>query len=233
MARAVIGPLYNAAGLRRCSGHGPSFIAPHYTATENFRGYKKSKDGLHSMCVDCLRACNKIRDARRLAEKDPGVMRNQRRHQERLAPYDPTVTREAVWAYSLGLCHICLQRVPFEHMTMEHVVPLCLGGGWTWDNIRPAHAYCNGRKGKMTMQEMEERGILRVLRRRQNGMLALTNGSDCGIMQSMDDRKEPKDEQVDMRLNTTRGEIRISSDDSGQPYEMETEDGVVKLKEGE
>jgi 5-methylcytosine-specific restriction endonuclease McrA len=31
--------------------------------------------------------------------------------------------------------------------TIEHVTPLCQGGTHTWDNVVPAHALCNYRKG--------------------------------------------------------------------------------------
>lgn len=27
--------------------------------------------------------------------------------------------------------------------TVEHIIPLCKGGTHTWDNVAPAHAFCN------------------------------------------------------------------------------------------
>lgn len=99
--------------------------------------------------------------------------RNKRRHLQKEAPFDETVTRELVWQYGLGLCHICWKPVAFEHVTMEHMIPLCKGGGWTWDNIRPAHAYCNGKKGRKSMDELENRGILKELRDVRNHRMNL------------------------------------------------------------
>lgn len=34
--------------------------------------------------------------------------------------------------------------------TIEHIVPISKGGTHTWDNVRPAHAICNFRKGDST-----------------------------------------------------------------------------------
>jgi 5-methylcytosine-specific restriction endonuclease McrA len=52
------------------------------------------------------------------------------------------------------ICNICTEAIDpalrFPHImaaTVEHVIPLCQGGTHTWDNVRPAHAGCNFKKG--------------------------------------------------------------------------------------
>lgn len=52
------------------------------------------------------------------------------------------------------ICNICEQKIDrrlrkpnFYAATVEHVVPLAHGGTHTWDNVRPAHAICNFKKG--------------------------------------------------------------------------------------
>lgn len=52
------------------------------------------------------------------------------------------------------ICHICREpidrKLRFPHnmaATVEHIVPLCLGGTHTWDNVAASHAKCNFAKG--------------------------------------------------------------------------------------
>jgi len=49
-----------------------------------------------------------------------------------------------------GLCHICGQGIDLdtERMEVEHLIPIALGGGDEWSNIRPAHATCHAAKTK-------------------------------------------------------------------------------------
>jgi 5-methylcytosine-specific restriction endonuclease McrA len=51
-------------------------------------------------------------------------------------------------------CYICKKpidrrrRCPdWKAATIDHFVPLALGGGHTWDNVVPAHLKCNTAKG--------------------------------------------------------------------------------------
>lgn len=60
----------------------------------------------------------------------------------------------AVFIYHNWMCHLCNQkidpdaRLPEDDMaaTIDHVIPLSLGGTHTWDNVAPAHAKCNFQK---------------------------------------------------------------------------------------
>lgn len=51
-------------------------------------------------------------------------------------------------------CWVCREqinrrlRLPnYMAATIEHIIPLAKGGTHTWDNVAPAHAICNFRKG--------------------------------------------------------------------------------------
>ncbi len=50
-------------------------------------------------------------------------------------------------------CHICNNLITStigqtqESLCFDHVIPITLGGSHTYDNIKPAHAKCNGSKG--------------------------------------------------------------------------------------
>jgi 5-methylcytosine-specific restriction endonuclease McrA len=177
---------------------------------------KTSRDGCYDHCKHCHREATKKQKGeseeyqeylreynrsdkgklakRKWKEKNPETVRQhrrERRHRNRGAEYDKSVDRLSVWKNNLGLCHICVQPVTFEESVMEHVIPLCLGGGWTWANMRPAHGYCNARKGKETMEQLEARGVLAELRNTPR-VLALTSGQECGIMKlEGQNRREP------------------------------------------
>lgn len=47
-------------------------------------------------------------------------------------------------------CQYCLQRFDLKNLTMEHVIPRCLGGKTTWQNVAMACGRCNTRKGHRT-----------------------------------------------------------------------------------
>lgn len=44
-------------------------------------------------------------------------------------------------------CHYCKQPLAKTAATLDHVVPLALGGTWRIDNLRLACKKCNGLKG--------------------------------------------------------------------------------------
>lgn len=54
-------------------------------------------------------------------------------------------------AWTCGICHGPINkfyRVPhWEAATIEHVIPISLGGTHTWNNVVPAHYKCNMDKG--------------------------------------------------------------------------------------
>ena len=53
----------------------------------------------------------------------------------------------AVYERDGGRCHICGESVPFEAMSLDHVIPFARGGGHLFDNVRVSHLLCNIRKG--------------------------------------------------------------------------------------
>ena len=55
-----------------------------------------------------------------------------------------------------GKCYYCLQRVSFQELTMDHLVPLTRGGRSTRDNLVPSCKECNTRKKNMLPLEWEE-----------------------------------------------------------------------------
>ncbi|AXH69565.1 HNH endonuclease [Streptomyces phage LukeCage] len=72
-------------------------------------------------------------------------------------PYDPTITRPAVYQQSGWKCHLCGKRVrkslKYPHPkspSLDHIVPLSWrkdSPGHVWGNVALAHLRCNQSKG--------------------------------------------------------------------------------------
>jgi 5-methylcytosine-specific restriction endonuclease McrA len=87
-------------------------------------------------------------------------LENKRRHRGRTARNRRVFRRDAalVLAFQHGYrCHICGELIdvslgPTDRMslTIDHVVPVALGGTDDVDNLRPAHRVCNSIKGART-----------------------------------------------------------------------------------
>ncbi len=54
-----------------------------------------------------------------------------------------------------GRCHYCGSVVPPKDLTMDHLVPLAMGGRSTRDNIVPSCKDCNTKKRSMMPLEWE------------------------------------------------------------------------------
>lgn len=57
------------------------------------------------------------------------------------------VDRDVVYDRDAGICGICREPVEREVATLDHIVPLALGGAHLYSNVQIAHRVCNSRKG--------------------------------------------------------------------------------------
>ena len=55
-----------------------------------------------------------------------------------------------------GKCHYCGAVSPLKELTMDHLMPLAMGGGSTKDNLVPACKACNSKKKSMMPLEWED-----------------------------------------------------------------------------
>ena len=55
-----------------------------------------------------------------------------------------------------GRCHYCSRKETFKNLTMDHLVPLALGGRSTKNNLVPACKDCNNKKKSMMPLEWQE-----------------------------------------------------------------------------
>ena len=49
-------------------------------------------------------------------------------------------------------CYLCGELIRVGTGTRDHVVPLSRGGTNDWSNLRPAHRWCNSKKGSKEAQ---------------------------------------------------------------------------------
>ena len=77
-----------------------------------------------------------------------------RRARSRGAVIGP-IDREAIYAAFSGSCELCWELVDLSLSgldprgpTLDHIVPLAMGGSHTQDNLQLAHRLCNQRKGR-------------------------------------------------------------------------------------
>jgi hypothetical protein len=52
------------------------------------------------------------------------------------------------------VCCFCGRRLSYRTLTLDHVVPRCLGGEDSWENLASACRQCNSRKGSLLVSEL-------------------------------------------------------------------------------
>lgn len=57
------------------------------------------------------------------------------------------------------LCALCKHPITVfigtsrDSLTIDHIIPVAAGGNNYWNNLQPAHKWCNSRRGDMSMDE--------------------------------------------------------------------------------
>lgn len=57
---------------------------------------------------------------------------------------------------ALGICHYCQKKIALNELTMDHVIPLALGGRSVKSNLVPCCKNCNNAKRASLPPELEE-----------------------------------------------------------------------------
>ncbi len=68
-------------------------------------------------------------------------------------PRAPLPTRAGIYRRDRGLCAYCGRLIPYDQASMDHVLPLSLGGPSTWDNLVNACRRCNEKKANRTPEQ--------------------------------------------------------------------------------
>lgn len=77
---------------------------------------------------------------------------------------DPTFTRRNIFLRDSFSCQYCGDYFSSSHLTFDHVVPRCHGGGTSWDNVVAACRSCNNRKKDIPVKKLERQTGMRLLR---------------------------------------------------------------------
>lgn len=92
----------------------------------------------------------RVRDLQKASRKASAtwLLRNRENQRRRRSVDGIPVDYAAILAEHGMFCHICSMVIVDEYdLHFDHVIPLALGGPHSAENIRPAHAICNIRKG--------------------------------------------------------------------------------------
>jgi len=105
------------------------------------------------LCDQC--AASNLQDRKRKQRKDPNrrALNNHRHRAHHYGvDYEP-VKRSAIYERDAWRCGICSlkvdSRLKYPHPkspSLDHVIPMALGGGHTYINVQCAHLICNSRK---------------------------------------------------------------------------------------
>ena len=104
----------------------------------------------------CSNDCYRQSDQGKLIKRQARHRRRARMHNAQIEQIDPLVIAKR----DKYKCHICRKRVNMDldiqdnySPTMDHLIPISLGGDHTYANIRLAHRICNSRKGNRAINE--------------------------------------------------------------------------------
>ncbi len=104
----------------------------------------------------CSHDCYLQSDQAKLIKRQGRHRRRARMHNARVEAIDPSKIAKR----DKYKCHICRRRVNMNldvqdsySPTMDHLIPISLGGDHTYANIRLAHRICNSRKGNRAVNE--------------------------------------------------------------------------------
>lgn len=65
-----------------------------------------------------------------------------------------TPSRKNIFSRDKWTCQYCgFKSKDPKKLTIDHVYPKCLGGGWQWTNLTTACSSCNSKKGNMTPKQ--------------------------------------------------------------------------------
>lgn len=77
------------------------------------------------------------------------------------------ISRAALWERDKGICGICREKIEsLKEGSIDHIIPISLGGKHTWNNIQLAHLDCNRRKNNRGPIQMSLGQDISVYRKR-------------------------------------------------------------------
>tara|TARA_Y100000590_G_scaffold470216_1_gene662822 strand:+ start:2238 stop:2792 length:555 start_codon:yes stop_codon:yes gene_type:complete len=68
---------------------------------------------------------------------------------------NPAFTRFNVFLRDNFTCQYCSQKFFANELTFDHIIPKCIGGKTTWQNVVSACTFCNLRKGRRLLKSTD------------------------------------------------------------------------------
>ncbi|HCK41105.1 MAG TPA: HNH endonuclease [Planctomycetaceae bacterium] len=87
------------------------------------------------------------------------------------------LNRRNIFARDGNLCQYCGKRFSTSELSLDHVLPTCLGGETSWENLVCACVKCNVRKGGRTPKQAGMKLICKPVRPRCSPMLTVKLGN--------------------------------------------------------
>jgi len=84
-----------------------------------------------------------------------------------------TLNRRNMFARDENRCQYCGRRFSTSELSLDHIMPLSLGGRTSWTNVVCACTACNKRKGGRTPEQVGMRLIRKPFRPRHNPLIKL------------------------------------------------------------
>jgi len=96
---------------------------------------------------------------------------------DRLPKQRVRLNRRNIFARDQNRCQYCGKRFPTSELSLDHVLPICRGGGASWENLVCACVRCNVRKGGRTPQEAGLKLVKQPVRPKRSPMLSIKLGN--------------------------------------------------------
>jgi 5-methylcytosine-specific restriction endonuclease McrA len=96
---------------------------------------------------------------------------------DRLPKQRVRLNRRNIFARDANHCQYCGKKFPTSELSLDHVIPTCLGGGASWENLVCACVKCNVRKGGRTPKQAHMKLICKPVRPRRSPLLTIKLGN--------------------------------------------------------
>ncbi len=96
---------------------------------------------------------------------------------DRLPKQRVRLNRRNIFARDANRCQYCGKKFSTSELSLDHVVPTCLGGGASWENLVCACVKCNVRKGGRTPKQANMKLICKPVRPQRSPLLSIKLGN--------------------------------------------------------
>jgi len=116
--------------------------------------WRKAVCLLYAEKVEVLAEYDRFISSVSFSLKLPSVLRLRRYIRVRHNIHQVKFTRSNIYSRDRHTCQYCGTRLPEEHLTFDHIIPVVMGGERSWENIVTCCLNCNHRKGGNTPQQV-------------------------------------------------------------------------------